>query len=432
MPDRSCISRQAVSALQWDRLHNLIDLTASRNPFYQNRWKDLGPSISPRSIEDFQRRFPLLTKEEISRDQLANPPFGSNLNFPLDAYTRCHQTSGTGGPPIRWLDTPESWEAMTRHWMIILKAAGVGAGDRLLFAFSFGPFLGFWLAFESASRLGCLCFPAGGLTTSARVRQILDLQITAVCCTPTYALRLSEVARLEHADLSTSKLQRWIVAGEPGGSIPETRHALESAWPRARVFDHHGMTESGPVTYECPKHPCTLHLIETAFLAEVLDPATGAAVPEGDIGELVLTTLERTGSPLIRYRTGDLVRLRAPSPCACGTVERTLEGGILGRADDMVVVRGVNVYPGAVEALVRSSGPVAEFQVLVSRRSAMAEISIEVEYDCESDEASKRGVELVRTLEASLSLRVPVSVKPRGSLPRFEMKARRWIQTGPL
>src|SRR5205823_10383363 len=143
--------------------------------------------------------------------------------YPLERYTRFHQTSGTSGAPLRWLDTPESWEAMIESWTEVLQAAAVEPRDRIYFAFSFGPFIGFWLAFEAAARLGCLCVPGGGLSTSARVRQILDLQASVLCCTPTYAIHMGETATSERMDLSRSAVRLMIVAGEPGGSIPATR-----------------------------------------------------------------------------------------------------------------------------------------------------------------------------------------------------------------
>jgi phenylacetate-CoA ligase len=203
---------------------------------------------------------------------------------------------------------------MLESWKTVYRAAGVSPADRALFAFSFGPFIGFWMAYEAASQMGCLCFPGGGLTSATRLRIVLENEATLLCCTPTYALRLAEVAKLEGINLSASKLKTIIVAGEPGGSIPATRERIESAWPNAKVFDHHGMTEVGPVTHEWPKKKNNLQIIDAAYLAEVIHPETHAPVAEGEEGELCLTTLTRTAMPLLRYRTGDLVR-PDPRPC---------------------------------------------------------------------------------------------------------------------
>jgi phenylacetate-CoA ligase len=153
-------------------------------------------------------------------------------------------------------------------------------------------------------------------------------------------------------------VRRIIVAGEPGGGIPATRARIESLWPGAKLVDHHGMTEVGPASYECPQRPGLLHIIESAYFPEVIDRQTGEAVEPGSRGELVLTNLGRTGSPVLRYRTGDLVKLGPAERCPCGAWDMALEGGILGRCDDMVVVRGVNIFPSAVEEVVRSQGVV--------------------------------------------------------------------------
>src|SRR5205085_1882285 len=200
------------------------------------------------------------TKRDLVDDQAAHPPFGTNLTYPLDRYVRVHQTSGTTGTPLRWLDTQASWEWWADCWRFVLAGAGLGPSDRIYFPFSFGLFIGFW-------------------------------------------------------------------AG------------LEVAWS-ARAFDHAGMTEMGAYGYECAAQ-CGLHVNESEFIVEVLDPETARPAREG---ELVLTNLGRVGSPVIRYRTGDRVRL-AETPCACGRTFRRLEGGILGRLDDMLIVRGVNVFP---------------------------------------------------------------------------------------
>jgi phenylacetate-CoA ligase len=317
---------------------------------------------------------------------------------------------------------------MLDGWEQVLRVAGVTRADRIFFAFSFGPFIGFWLAFEAALRLGCLCLPGGGLSSAARLRLILDQGATVLCCTPTYAMRLREVAAEGKMDFAASQVQRIIVAGEPGGSIPATRAFIEGLWPGARVFDHHGMTEAGPVTFECPAQPGVLHVMENAYLAEVIDPVAGKGVQAGQSGELVLTTLGRTGSPLLRYRTGDLVKTSRDTVCVCGRSELALEGGILGRTDDMVIVRGVNIYPSAVEEIIRACGGVAEYQAEVSAVNALAEVKVQVEPNA----GCADGEGLVRKLEeafyAAFALRMPVTLAAPGTLPRFELKARRWVR----
>ena len=399
-------------------LQDLLVAIVKSNRFYQGKLADYVNQPFPLSLDDFSARVPLTTKVELVADQAAYPPYGSNLSCLLTDYTRCHQTSGTTGNPIRWLDTAESWSAMTDDWVEILKAAGVSREDRIFFAFSFGPFLGFWLAFEAAGRLGCLAIPGGGMSSTQRVRVLLEHRCTVLCCTPSYALHLAETSRTLGLDPNQGRVRLLVVAGEPGGSIPSVRKQLSAAWNGARVFDHHGMTETGPVTYENPKNPGDLLILERSFFAEVIDPLTTQPVMEGQRGELVLTTLRRFGSPLIRYRTGDLVLRRHLQG------RQVLEGGILGRVDDMVVVRGVNVYPSALDALIRTVEGTGEYRVTVDRRASLIELSIELEG------APSVALAVAQSLQYSLALRVAVVPVAHGSLPRFELKARRWQTTG--
>ena len=299
-------------------------------------------------------------------DQAQAPPWGTVLTEPLERYTRYNQTSSTTGRPLRWLDTTESWQWMLDCWQAVYRGAGVGAGDRIFFPFSFGPFLGFWTAFDAATQLGAHAIPAGGMTSHQRLALIDALAPTVVCCTPTYALRLLDVAREAgggDAALAATAVRTIIVAGEPGGSIPATRRRIERGWG-ARIIDHHGLTEVGPISFECREAPGFLHVNEQEYIAEVLDPESGQPVEDGNRGELVVTNLGRTASPLIRYRTRDLV-VATHEPCACGRTFVRLVGGILARADDMVTIRGANVYPTAVEEALRAIDAVVEYRCTV-------------------------------------------------------------------
>ncbi len=415
-----------------DRLAQLQSLVAGaldQNPFQRARLEKAGCAAVPSSLEEFAARFPLTLKSELSEDQRRHPPFGTNFSLPLEQFRRIHQTSSTTGSPLRWLDTEESWQWMVESWTLVLRAAEVAAGERVLFAFSFGPFLGFWVGFDAAQRLGCAPVAAGGMDSRSRVNAIFDFQVTTLCCTPTYALRLGETVGSSGLDPVQSPVRRIIVAGETGGSVPAVRARIESLWQGARVFDHYGMTEVGPVTFQCTARDDAVHVLDERFLVEVIDPRTQASLDlaREAHGELVLTPLCRAGQPVLRYRTGDRVHSLARARCACGRTTLMLQGGILARADDMVVVRGVNLFPSAVDEVVRSIPGVVEYRVEISEKTAMTEVNVDIESD-----GSRPDQALAQELEAAFrrafSLRIPVRVVPPQTLPRFELKARRWVK----
>lgn len=418
-------SRPELRAWQSARLRQLLAQVSESNPFWTNRWRAAG--VDPRTIRgcDDLAQLPLVSKSEILADQRAHPPYGTNLTWPREAYSRLHQTSGTTGHPMRWLDTPESWGWILDCWRQLFGWMGLTPRDRLYYAFSFGPFLGFWAGFEGANRLGNLCIAGGGTSSEARLQALLDNEVTIVCCTPTYALRLAEVAREKGLDLPGSRVRGLLVAGEPGGNIPATRELIERGWG-ARVFDHWGMTELGPLAIECAEEPGTLQMLETECVAEVLDPLTLQPVEEGEEGELVITNLGRTGTPLIRYRTGDRVRLAPPRVAGEGFLR--LQGGILGRVDDMVTIRGNNLYPSALEDAIRTVAGVAEFRIHLWDGVGLQRLELEIEpvpglSPAEVEGLTHRVEQLVRE---RFLFRAEVRSVGVGELPRFEMKARRF------
>ncbi|HEV8060542.1 MAG TPA: AMP-binding protein [Gemmataceae bacterium] len=421
-PDR--LPRPALERLQTERLQTLQSIVLPANRFYANKFAVA--NVQPNRLQslDDLRAWPLTTKAELLADQETHPPYGSNHTYEAQHYSRIHQTSGTSGKPLYWLDTPESWQSCLDIWKNLFRVAGIGPGDRLYFAFSFGPFLGFWTAFEAAGQLGLFCQAGGGLSTVARLRQIIEHRATVVLCTPTYALHLAQAAKIQGIDLASSAVRIVLVAGEPGGSIPETRGLIERGFG-ARVVDHCGMTEVGPTAIECLESPASLHIIETDYVAEILNSDDLQPTPPGQLGELILTTLSRLGSPLLRYRTGDLVRA-AREPCPCGRSLLRLEGGILGRVDDMIHLRGNNFYPGAVEAILRRFENVVEYRITVDETAPLTALRIEVEPAAGVD--GKGLAETVsQALRDELLFRVDVAPVPGGSLPRFEMKARRLV-----
>jgi phenylacetate-CoA ligase len=422
-PDRDSIRTDQLS-----KLLTLLATVLDSNSFYSAKLRSAQLVSAISTLEQFISRVPFTRKEDLVGDQRLHPPYGTNLTYPLDRYSRFSQTSGTTGQPLRWLDTTESWDWMVGNWVRVFEAAQVSGQDCVFFAFSFAPFLGFWTAFEAATRIGCLSIPGGGLSSSARLRIMLENGATVLCCTPTYAIRLAEVAAEEKLDLSQLRLKAIIVAGEPGGSLPAMRTRIEHLWNGARVRDHHGMTETGPVTYACPKQDDVLHVIESAFFCEVINSETGQEVNSGETGELVLTNLGRLGSPLLRYRTGDLVQTVKGRPCMCGSYETALQGGIRGRVDDVIVIRGVNLYPSAVEEIVRSNRHVVEYQVEVEAGTALSALRLRIEVSPECGDGASLAKRLESSLRNAFALRIPVTVVPGGTLPRSEMKSKHWVR----
>lgn len=414
------IDRVRLRSNQWRKLRSIVLNLATTKSFYGTKLHEWEIKVSRMNrINDFIAQVPFTTKADIQADRAANPPFGTNLTRAIHQYTRFCQTSGSStGQPMAWVDTPESWDAMLKCWQRVFDAAGLVKGkDRIFFAFSFGPFLGFWTAYEAAAK-EYLVIPAGGLSSQARLEAMARYGATVLCCTPTYALRLGElIGEASGVERMSLRINKIIVAGETGGSVPEVRERLEKIW-EARVFDHHGMTEVGPVSYETEDMQRQLVVMEEAYLAEIVDPKTGKEVKDGECGELVLTTLDRTACPLLRYRTGDWVKKKMHRG------RMMLDGGILSRLDDMVVVRGVNIYPSAVEAVVRQFPEVVEFMVEQRKVDAMDEIELLIEVN---GNAAKP---LVKKVEAKLrdtfSLRIPVKLAEPDSLPRHEFKAKRW------
>ena len=397
------------------RLDAMLREILATNAFYRRK---LGAHVSL----DHWEALPFTTKSELSADQAEHPPYGTALTYPLQRYVRQHQTSGTTGKPLRILDTAESWRWWQEQWHRVYRASGVTAADRVFFAFSFGPFVGFWSAFAGAEALGALCISGGAQTSAERLATIVATEATVLLCTPTYALRLAEVAGDEGIDLTRSKLRVSIHAGEPGASIPATRERIESALG-VTAYDHTGATEVGATGFSCEARD-GVHLIESEFKVEIVDPATGSAREEGE-GELVLTNLGRWGSPVIRYRTGDRVHA-VRGTCACGRTLVKLAGGIQGRVDDMVTVRGVNVFPSAIEGIVRRFAEIEEFRLEFHQERGMDALRCTVEPRAGSDDGLATRV--ADAIHRDVGIRCEVTVAAPGSLPRFEAKARRFIR----
>ena len=402
---------------QEHRLQRLLtEVLVEGNRFYRAR-------IRPDASVSEWAAIPFTTKAELSADQAAHPPYGTNLTYPLDRYVRLHQTSGTTGAPLRILDTAESWHWWAETWQYVYRAAGVTAGDRVFFCFSFGPFIGFWSAFAGAELLGALAISGGAQSTIERAAAIVATEATVLLCTPTYALRLAEAAHEAGIDLARSTLRVSIHAGEPGASIPATRERIEAAFG-VRAFDHTGATEIGPTGFSCEARD-GVHLIESEFFVEVLDPVSGKAADEGE-GELVLTNLGRYGSPVIRYRTGDRVRA-VRGHCRCGRTLVKLDGGILGRVDDMLIVRGVNVFPSALEGVIRRFPEVVEYRIEAYTERGMDALRCTIEPVPGVDSAGLARA-VGDAIHQGIGVHCAIDLAAPGSLPRSELKARRFTR----
>jgi phenylacetate-CoA ligase len=396
-----------------ERLNALLGLVAQTNAFQRERIGDA------RLAElDELSRLPLTHKEDLLADQAARPPFGTNLTFPIERYTHVHQTSGTTGATLRVLDTPEDWAWWEVCLAKVLRAAGIGVGDRVTLAYSFGPYVHFWATYAGVRAVGAMVVPLGGMDSVQRLETMREYRATALACTPSYALHLANVAERHGLCDAIESLERVVCAGEPGASIPAVRERIEAGLG-AHCFDHAGNSESGAFARPCDATG-GLHLAEDEFICELIDPHTREAVPCGGEGELVVTALGRVGFPVIRYATGDIVDHLA-EPCPAGHPGRWLPRGILGRTDDMVVIRGMNVFPSAIEQILRESPGVGEFRItFYADPRAMDEIKVEVEL---AQPVEARAIQARLRQRLGLRVRI-VPVKP-GILPAQLGKARR-------
>ena len=427
-PRHETMPREELTALQVRKLRTLLRWADTSVPWQSKRLRDAGITAEHVNSLDDLRRIPFMTRDEWMQGQLDTPPYGPNLAaLPADAI-RYHMTSGTTGKtPIRVLDGAKDWEWIAEMWCYGFWGFGIRPTDIIFFAFSYGTFVGFWGAHYACEKLGCLVLPGGNMTTEARVRQIFDMNATVVCSTPTYALRLAQEARSLDLDLAAGPVKRLILSGEPAGSIPATKKLIEEQWG-AKAADTAGMTELGTIMmFECEHQPGGTHIIEDHFIEEVIDPVSGEPVGYGDDGERVVTSFGRGFIPVIRYRTRDLVRKVPFDNCSCGRTFDIYDGGIRGRVDDMKLVRGTNVYPRAVEAVVREYQQVDEFQIhLYTEQGIRDEIEVLVEVGDAEDDSEQLLSELGKKLsQAHEGLRFGVRLAEPGSLPRFELKAQR-------
>jgi phenylacetate-CoA ligase len=409
-----------------ERLHYV----RSRSPFYRRKLD--AAAIRPddvRTLDDV-RRIPFTDKEELRASQAARPPWGDFACIAPREAIRVFQTTGTTGKPVRMMVSRTDWfENYYRQFSHFRCGYGLTEDDVLFVPFNYGLYLAWW-GFQSAmEKAGLMVIPGGGLSSRDRLRAMLDWGATAVCGTPSYLLYLAETARQHGIDLPASPVRKVVAAGEPGAAIPSTKKAIESQWG-AECFDDIGSTEISNFGFECLAHEGT-HVVEGMFLAEVVDPATLAPVADGQIGELILSNLCCESAPLIRYRTRDLVRFNR-APCACGRTSLRLDGGVLGRSDDMFHFAGVNVFPAQVQDLLHQVQEFSqEYQLVVPPQGSGRHLRIRVEPAREGIAAGAIAAArecLIETVKYRITITPEVEVCEIGSLPRVEGKAKRLVR----
>jgi phenylacetate-CoA ligase len=434
-PKNETLPREQLQALQLAKLQRMAQWAYARSPFHQRRFDAAGFHPEQLKSLDDLRRLPFMTREDWMDSQVEQPLFGALLTTQQEHAIRYHLTSGTSGRvPIRVLDGMKDWEWIAEMWSYGFWGFGVRPEDVVYVAFGYGSFIGFWGAHYCCEKMGALVIPGGAQTTEARVKQIVELGVTTVCSTPTYALRLWQQAQEMGIDLRKSTVNKVILSGEPSGSIPAVKRQLEEAWG-ARVGDTAGMTELGTIMiFECSHQPGGTHIIEDHFIEEVVNPETGEPIGYGELGERVVTSFGRGFIPVLRYRTKDMV-LKVPySTCNCGRTGDIYQGGIRGRWDDMKLIRGTNVYPRAVESIVREHDAIDEFQIYIWRSEVRDEITVKVEMKPGREgEWPALSEALAHELAAAHeNLRFIIELMPPGTLPRFELKAKRLVDDRPI
>lgn len=429
-PILETLPREKLKELQLKKFQRIFKWAYDNSPFYHNLYRDAG--IEPgdiRTLDDI-RKVPKVVKADLRAIQGKEPyPYGSILAVPLEQVTEYRQTSGTTGQPVYHPETWQDWEWSAESWAYILYAHTFRNYDRLFLPFGYSMFIAFWAGHYAAEKIGCEVVPGGVLDTEARILKIRELRATALAATPTYVLGMADTARnklgIDPAkDLNIRKIS---VAGEPGGSIPATRKRMEEAWG-AKVYDSTGATEIGHWGYECEAQ-CGLHVNDAFHLVEIEDIETGEAITEpGRRGSMVVTTFDRLAHPCIRFDSKDVIEWNSMEKCECGRTFRLLQGGIIGRADDIKKVKGVLLAPGAIEEVVRAIPQLGdEYEIEVTKKGDVDNITLKVEllpeHEAEIDAVREN---LIRELRVKTGLRYDLEFRKHGTLPRYDTKAKRF------
>jgi phenylacetate-CoA ligase len=421
------------------KLRSQVAWAYERSPFYRRKWDEAG--VGPdtlRTLADLNR-FPVVLKAELRLDQEQHPPFGSYLCIDRSDVARIHGTSGTTGKPTAFCVGKDDWHRIANAHARVLWAMGIRPDDTVFIGSFFSLYMGSWATLAGCERLGATAFPFGagapGQTLLA-VRWMRETRPTAFYGTPSYALYLAEVARAEGIDPRELGLRILFFSGEPGAGIPATRKRIEDTFG-ATCHDSGSMAEMTPWAHlgECSERR-GMHLWQDIVYAQVSDPESFQPVPYGREGTPVYTHLERTSQPMIRLVSGDLTTW-TDEPCPCGRTYPRLPRGIYGRIDDQFTVRGENVLPSAIEAvLLATPGYGGEYRIIVSREQSMDELVVQTEVDIETDADEERleafRSQLGRELRATLGLRTTIRIERPGTIPRTEFKARRVIDDRDL
>lgn len=417
-------SRAEWQALKLDLLKKHLKVAYEGSPYYRAAWDAAG--VHPdqvKSLDDL-RRFPFIDKKIVRDRQIAVPPFGDLTAVPERDIVYISASSGSTGVPTASPFTQQDFDDWIDYEARQFWSSGLRPTDRYCHSLNFSLFVG-GPCVLGAQKLGALSIHAGTLPSERLLSVLRQFQASAMWTTPSYAWYLGETALKEGIDPKTDLAVRKIfVAGEPGGSIPETRARIEGLW-NADVYDYYGLSDIfGSCAGMCEeKHG--LHWAEDHILVEVLDPETGEPVKEGERGEMVLTTLKKTARPMIRFRTGDIVTFTS-EPCACGRTSQRLMG-VNGRLDDMLIIKGVNIFPSDVEAIARKETSLTgEYRLVVERINHLDRLTVEVEhiagYNGSLEELAAR---FGKHIKSTTGVHAEVSILAPDTLPRATHKAKR-------
>ena len=428
-PYLETLEPEALKEIQLKKFQHIVSWAFKRSPYYREVYQEAG--LEPGDIKSWEDvlKVPKMDKARLKEGQTGDPfPYGRLLCQPLEEIAEFRQTSGTTGKPVYQADSWADWEWWSESWCYILWSQGYRSTDRVFFPFGYNVFVAFWAAHYAAEKLGCEVVPGGVLDTAARVLKMQELKTTAMMGTPTYLLNMANVAR-NRLGIDPAKLhiERITCAGEPGASIPATKKRLEESWG-AKVFDHAGATEIGAWCYECSEQPGGLHVNEGLFLVEIEDVETGQLITEpGKKGKMIISAFDRFAQPCIRFDSKDIIEWQNES-CPCDRTYRLIKGGVQGRADDITKVKGVLLSPSAIEEVVRGFPELSdEYEVTVERIGDNEKITLKIELllETESDEKDILA-RLSNALRLNTNLGYIIKVHPIGTLPRYEVKARRF------